>query len=132
MSDARAVERLVARVLLIGGLLSLTLMAGGLVGYAVEGQPQAREIVRVIRNREAGRAVDVFSSLGDVRRALVHRPPDPLAITALGLVVLLATPVAGAAVAVPAFWRAGDHDYTTIAAVVLVMLLSSFALAAVG
>ena len=130
--SAPVVERLVARVLLLGGLLSVSLVLGGLVVDAVQGRPQALEIVRVIKNRETGRAVDVFTSLGDVRRGLVQRPPDPLAVSALGLVCLVATPVVGVAAASIAFWRAGDRQYATIAGVVLGMLMLSFALAAVG
>jgi uncharacterized membrane protein len=82
-----------------------------------------------VHNREAGRALDVFTSLADVRRALSQHPPDPLGVTALGLVCLLATPVAGVALAIPAFWRAGDRQYALIAAAVLAMLLVSAALA---
>jgi uncharacterized membrane protein len=123
------VERLVARVLLWGGLLSISLVLGGLVVYAATGHPHARELVRVVHNRETGQAIDVFTSLGDVRRALVQRPPDPLAITALGLVCLLATPAVGVAVAAAGFWRAGDRLYAGIAAIVLAMLVLSFAVA---
>jgi uncharacterized membrane protein len=126
------IERLIARVLMVGGLVSVSLMLCGLVVYAAQGHPETREIVRVVRNREAGRAVDVFTSLGDVRRALVQRPPDPLAVTALGLVALMVTPVLGVTAAIAASWRAGDRDYTTIAGIVLAMLLLSFALAAGG
>src|SRR5262249_48253576 len=132
MRLAMTVERLIARVLLLGGLLSVSLMLSGLVVYAVRSHPEAREIVRVVRNREAGRAVDVFTSAGDVRRALAQRPPDPLAVSALGLVCLMVTPVLGVAAAVTAFWRAGDRDYTTMACVVLILLLLSFGLAAAG
>lgn len=129
MSGPSAVERLVARALLWGGLLSVSLMLGGLVVYAAQGQPAARDVVRVVHNRQAGHAVDVFTSLGDVRRALAHRPPDALAIATLGLVCLLVTPVAGVALAAIAFWRQGDRTYTTIAAAVLALLLASLALA---
>jgi uncharacterized membrane protein len=132
MSAPVKVERVIGRLLLMGGLLSVSLMLAGLIFYAVLGHPQAREIVRVVHNREAGRAVDVFASLGDVRRALAQRPPDPLAITALGLVLLLVTPVLGVAAASAGFWRAGDRDYAVIAGIVLAMLLLSFALAAGG
>jgi len=124
MSAPSPVERLVARVLLWGGLLSISLVLAGLVFYAIAGHPNAREIV--------GRSVDVFASLGDVRRALAQRPPDPLAITALGLVCLLVTPALGVAAALVAFWRAGDRLYAGIAAGVLGMLVLSFALAAGG
>ena len=130
--SAPRVERWVARVLLLGGLLSVSLVLGGLVVYAVQRRPEARDIVRVIENREAGRAVDVFTSLGDVRRALTRHPPDPLAVTALGLVLLMATPVLGVFAAGVAFWRAGDRQYAGIACVVLAMLLLSVALAAGG
>jgi len=132
MSAPVAVERVIARLLMLGGLLSVSLVLVGLVVYAAQGHPEAREMVRVVHNREAGRAVDVFTSLGDVRRALAQRPPDPLAVTALGLVCLLATPVLGVAAAGVGFWRAGDREYALIAGVVLAMLLLSFALAAGG
>ena len=131
MSRPVAIERIIARILTFGGLFSIALVLGGLVVYAAAGHPQAREIVRV-HNREAGRAVDVFTSLGDVWRALAQRPPDPLAITALGLVCLLVTPVLGVAAAAVAFWRSGDRDYAAISGIVLAMLVLSFALAAAG
>ena len=132
MSAPSPVERLVARVLLWGGLLSVSLILAGLLFYAIAGHPNAREIVRVVHNRDVGRSVDVFASLGDVRRALAQRPPDPLAITALGLVCLLATPAVGVAAALVAFWRAGDRLYAGISAGVLGMLVLGFALAAGG
>ena len=132
MSGSSAVERVVARALLWGGLLSVSLMLGGLAVYAVQGPPQARDVVRVVRNRQAGRAVDVFTSLGDVRRALTRRPPDALAIATLGRVCLLATPVAGVALATLSFWRYGDRQYAVIAAAVLALLLASLALATGG
>jgi len=132
MSATIRVEGLIARLLLLGGLLSVSLVLGGLIVHAAQGHPEAREIVRVVRNREAGRAVDVFTSLGDVGRGLTRRPPDPLAVTALGLVCLLVTPVVGVAAAIVAFLRAGDRDYAAIAGLVLGMLLLSFMLAAAG
>jgi uncharacterized membrane protein len=129
VSAPAPVERIVSRVLTWGGLLSVCLMLAGLAAFVLQGQPHVREIVRVVHNREAGRALDVFTSLADVRRALSQHPPDPLGVTALGLVCLLATPVAGVALAIPAFWRAGDRQYALIAAAVLAMLLVSAALA---
>ena len=129
MSATSGVERVVARMLAWGGLLSVLLTLGGLAVYALQGQPHVHDVLAVVRDRQAGRAVDVFTSLGDVRRALRQRPPDGLAITTLGLVCLLATPVAGVALAIPAFWREGDRQYALIAAAVLAMLLVSFAVA---
>ena len=129
MSATSGVERVVARALAWGGLLSVSLMLGGLVVYASQGQPHVHDVLAVVRHRQAGRAVDVFTSLGDVRRALRQRPPDGLPITTLGLVCLLMTPVAGVALAIPAFWREGDRQHALIAAAVLAMLLVSFAAA---
>ena len=129
MSATSGVERVVARMLAWGGLLSVSLMLGGLVVYALQGQPHVHDVLAVAHDRQAGRAVDVFTSLNDVGRALRQRPPDGLAITTLGLVCLLVTPVAGVALAIPAFWREGDRQYALIAAVVLAMLLVSFVVA---
>jgi uncharacterized membrane protein len=86
------------------------------------------EAVRVVQHREAGRAIDVFTSLADVGQALRHRPPDGLAIATLGLLSLLATPVAGVAVGAVWFWRERDRRYALISAVVLAMLLVSLVL----
>jgi uncharacterized membrane protein len=132
MITVSRIDRVVARVLLWGGLVSVALILGGLLVYAAAGHPNVREIVRVVHNREAGRSVDVFTSLGDVGRALTQRPPDALAVTALGLVCLLITPALGVAVAIAGFWRAGDHLYAGISAIVLTMLIVSFTLAATG
>src|SRR5206468_8600971 len=130
MSRPATTERIIARILTFGGLFSIALVLGGLVFYAAEGHPQAREIVRVMHSREAGRAVDVFTSLGDVRRALAQRPPDPLAITALGLVGLLVVPVVGVAAAAVAFWRAGDRDPAAVSRPAPALLVPRLALAA--
>ena len=130
MSGTSGVERVVARALMWGGLLSVSLMLGGLAVYALQGQPHVRDAVGVVHHRQVGRARDVFTSLGDIRQALSERPPDALAITALGLLCLLVTPVVGVALAIPAFWREGDRQYALIAAAVLAMLLVSFTLAA--
>jgi uncharacterized membrane protein len=129
MSVSSTVERAVARALLWGGVFSVSIMLGGLALYAVQGHPHARDAVRVMHNRQAGRAVDVFTSLSDVRRALGQRPVDALAVATLGLLALLATPMVGVAVAVASFWRQGDRQYALIAAAVLAMLLVSLALA---
>jgi uncharacterized membrane protein len=132
VSGRRGIERLVAGVLLAGGLLSAALSLAGLVLYAAEGQPHGREIVRVVHDRAAGRAVAVFRSLDDVRRGLGQRPRDPLALVALGLVALLVTPVACVAAAIPAFWRTRDRVYALIASVVLGLLMLGLLLAAGG
>jgi len=102
------------------------------MGYAGEGAPRVWEIVRSAHAPERGPALDAYTTLGQLRHALARHPPDGLALTALGLMCLLATPVAGVAVAIAAFWRHGDHAYAAIAAAILGMLLVSVALAAAG
>jgi uncharacterized membrane protein len=54
---------------------------------------------------------------------------DPLAVTALGLVALMATPIVAVALAIPAFLRTGDRRYAVIAAIVLAMLVVSLGVA---
>jgi uncharacterized membrane protein len=127
-----AVQHVVGRVLMWGGLLSIALVVSGLVVYAGQGAPRVQEIVGAVHVRESGPGLDVYTTLGDVRRALARHPPDGLALTALGLVCLLATPVTGVALAIVAFWRQGDREHTVIAAAILAMLLVSFVLAAAG
>jgi uncharacterized membrane protein len=129
VSGVAGVERIVARVLMWGGLLSVSLVLGGLAIYALQGQPSPGGVAQSLRDQQAHHPVEVFTSLGDIRRALFRRPPDGLAITALGLACLLATPVTAVGLAIPAFWREGDRQYAVIAAIVLSMLLVSLVLA---
>jgi uncharacterized membrane protein len=130
--SASAVERAVARILLCGGLFSVSLMVVGLLSYAGQNHPDVGAVMRVVQHREAGGSVDVFTSLADLSRALRRWPPDALAIATLGLLCLLATPVAGVGVATVWFWRERDRRYALISAVVLAMLLVSLALTGAG
>ena len=126
-----SVEALIARVLLWGGLVSGLFVLLGLTLYAAGGGVSARvlELHRLGRPERLAHPPDVFVSLGEVFRGLSARPLDPLAVTALGLVLLLMTPALGVAVAIPAFVRAGDRRYAAIAGIVLAMLLVSLLLA---
>ena len=131
MSAARgrvpSVEHLVARTLLAGGLvgIALILFGGGL--YAAHGGFH-HHVLHL--SRPPGRApAGVFVSVRQVLDGLRRRPLDPLAVTALGLVVLMATPGLAVALAIPAFLAAGDRRYAGIAALVLTMLLVSLLVA---
>jgi uncharacterized membrane protein len=128
---AAGVEWLIAQVLLWGGLLSGLLVLSGLVLYFVQGgfQGHVIELHWQTRPGAAGHPTGVFVSVREVLGALSARPADPLAIIALGLVLLLVTPVLGVAVAVPGFLRDGDRQYAGIAVIVLSMLLVSLLLA---
>lgn len=129
----RHVERVVSRVLLWGGLLSIVAMTLGMGLYAkqpVGGVDVLR--LRIVEHSVEDRAVPVFASLDGIAQGLGHRPVDPLAVTALGVVGLFLTPVAGVFVAILSFWSSGDRSYTLIATIVLAGLLLSFALGAAG
>lgn len=124
------VETLIARVLYWGGLLSIALVLLGLGLYASQGgfhahMPAPHRVV----GPDRAHPPEVFVSLPEVLRGLRARPPDPLAVIALGLVLLLLTPVLGVALAIPGFLAASDRRYAAIATVVLAMLVLSALLA---
>lgn len=130
MSALRApfsVEHLVARVLLAGGLLGIALVVLALGSYAAHGGFH-HHVLRLNRTPE-GNPSGVFVSVRQVIEGLRSRPIDPLAVSALGLVLLMITPAVAVATAIPAFWWAGDRRYVAIAAVVLAMLVLSATLA---
>ena len=130
MSASRAsfsVEHLVARTLLIGGLAGIALILLGLGLYAAHGGFH-HHVLRLNRP-SAGDPPGVFVSVRQVLDGIRRRPVDPLAVSALGLVVLMVTPGVGVALAIPAFWWTGDRRYAAIAAAVLAMLVLSAALA---
>jgi uncharacterized membrane protein len=122
-----SVEQLVARVLLAGGLLGIALVLLGLGLYAAHGG--FHHHVLLLNRPPAGNPPGVFVSVRQVLDGLRRRPIEPLAVSALGLVLLMVTPVVAVAAAVPAFWWMGDRRYTIIAAVVLAMLVLSATLA---
>ena len=124
------VEALIARILFWGGLLSIALVLLGLGLYAAQGGFHAHVLAlhRVVGLDQA-HPPGVFVSLPEVLRGLRARPPDALAVIALGLVLLLMTPVLGVALAIPGFLAAADHRYAAIATVVFTMLVLSALLA---
>lgn len=125
------VEALIARLLLWGGLVSIVLILLGLALYADQRgfHGQVLQLHRVVRPGRQEHPPEVFVSLSDVLRGLGARPVDPLAVIALGLVLLLMTPVLGVALAIPGFLAAGDYRYTVIAGIVFAMLVVSVLLA---
>jgi len=124
------VQRVTALILMLGGLLGGLLVVLGSALYAAHGglSGPALEVHRAVRIG-AEHPPEVFVSIRGVIRGLTARPIDPLAVVALGLVLLLATPVLGVAAAIPAFLREGDRQYAAIAGTVLSMLLASLLLA---
>ena len=122
-------ETLVARLLFLGGVVSVALMLAGLIDLEIHAavRGHAVEVPRVAENREAGRSVDVFVSMPALVRGLRERPPDPVAIATTGVVALLLTPVAGLVAALVGFAREHDRAYVAIAALLIAALLFGFA-----
>jgi uncharacterized membrane protein len=122
-----AVERLIARVLLWGGVVAVALMCVGLIGYAARAGTGADALntARVMDNREGGRAAHMFTSPSQIVRGLRQRPIDLLAVTMLGVLTMLATPLVAVAGAIPAFLAAGDTQYATIATLLTAALIAS-------
>lgn len=123
-----AVEILVGRVLFWGGLLSITIILLGLGLYADRGglRVDPGGLAQLLQYRQGEDPPEVFTSVPEIARGLSHRPIDPLALDALGLTLLLATPVLAVAVAIPAFVWAREYRYALIASAVLIILVVSF------
>src|SRR5262249_2954427 len=100
--SAAGVQRVTALILMLGGLLGGVLVVLGSALYAAHGglSGPALEVHRAVRIG-AEHPPEVFVSIRRVIRGLTARPIDPLAVIALGLVLLLATPVLGVAAAIP-------------------------------
>jgi uncharacterized membrane protein len=64
-----------------------------------------------------------FRSVSGVVRAVARG--DSLALIQLGVLLLLATPVARVALSLVGFWKEGDRRYVGITAVVLLLLLAT-------
>jgi uncharacterized membrane protein len=125
------VEWVIAQILLWGGILGGLLVVLGLILFAGHGgfERPVLEVHRLIRPGRADHPPEVFVSVPEVLRGLRARPVDPLAVIALGLVLLLITPVVSVAAAIPAFFGEGDRQYAAVAGIVLSMLLISLLLA---
>ncbi len=111
----RQAELLIAYVLRGGVVLSAAIILVGAILYLV-GTPPAGGL--------GTRAVP--STIGDVLAGVGHH--DPRAIIALGLLILLATPVARVAVSIVTFGLERDWRYVAITAFVLLILIASFIL----
>ena len=70
--------------------------------------------------------------MGQVVAGLRHRPVDPLALATVGLLALLATPVAAVVAAIPIFLWDGDRRYALISTFLAVALIGSLLLGGAG
>ncbi len=118
----------ISRVLWVGVTASLILITGGtLLSFLQEGGygGQPGEVVRL-----TGAAGAFPRTLSWFMGGLAHL--NGQAVIVLGLLLLIATPVARVAVSAVAFAKERDRTYVTITLVVLALLLVSFALGKAG
>ncbi len=106
---------LVSGVLIVGVVTSATLIALGVIGAIAVGWSGSLSGAQASAD-----AATAFSAMGANLAAL-----RPVGLAQLGLVVLLATPVARVGASVAAFVLEGDRLYAGITTIVLVVLLAS-------
>ena len=113
----KQVENLIGQVLRAGVLLSSFVTLVGLVMY-------------LFHHGVATPSYHVFHSVTESLRSIYQTIPnafhgDPLAIIQLGVLLLIATPVARVAFLVVAFALERDRMYVAVSGLVLVILLGS-------
>ena len=116
-------EVTISAVLRWGAVLSAVIILLGIVLYV--GQAGPRAVLFAPRGVPPGAETDP-ASLRAVLDAVI--PPQPAAVTDLGLLLLIVTPVLSVAVSAAEFARARDWMYVGFATFVLAMLMVGFAL----
>jgi uncharacterized membrane protein len=128
-AKVRAVEVLISRLLRAGVVASLTLVIVGTV------------VTFVHHGDYWSSGHGTLDGLIGSSATFPHTPAQVLAgvgefrgqaIVALGLLLLIATPVVRVAVSIAAFAYQGDRTFVAITSVVLLLLLLSFALGRAG
>jgi uncharacterized membrane protein len=120
----RKVELIISTTLRVGVITSIVIVAVGVVVSFVHHPDYLRDRAELQRLTAPGAAFP--HTLSDVTAGL--REMRGQAIVAVGLLVLLITPVVRVAISVLAFLLERDHAFTIITVVVLVLLLLSFVL----
>lgn len=121
--DLAAVDPIISTMLQWGVLISAAIILLGVVLFVVRGG------VRPILLAPPGVPSGVEVNPQSVRVVLDRLSPrHPAAVTDLGLLLLIVTPVASVAIAIAAFVRERDWTYVGLAAFVFAMLILSFAL----
>ena len=111
---------------LVGSVAGIVLMLIGLVSTrSRSNRTDSFDVTPGRRNRHAGRPPGVFTSVPQVLDGLRRWPVDPPAVAAVGLLALLATPVAAVVVAFPLFLSDGDRRYAIISAILAAALIGS-------
>ena len=124
----RQVEQLISSLLRTGVLVSLTLVVIGTFFSFLHHPGYTSSAVELRRLTRPGAAFPhtlpaVWQGLREFRGQ---------AVIAVGLLVLIATPVLRVAVSILAFWHEGDRKFVLITSVVLALLLASFLLGKEG
>ena len=135
VADSRQLEVLIGRVLFWGGLLSILVVVTGFGWHLLRAETVGNydlvaEVTGASSVSVGNHAPGVFVSGAQIIEGLRRRPVDPLAIIALGLVMLLATPVLAVALAVPAFAVIRDYRYLVISLMILCILAAGFLIGA--
>jgi uncharacterized membrane protein len=121
-------ERLISTVLRVGVIASLTtILLGTVIAFVHHPEyiTSPRQLVHLSRPSDGFPHTlrDVFTGLLSLRGQ---------AIVVLGLLMLIATPVARVAVSILLFLEEGDLTYLAITSTVLVLLLLSFFVGSTG
>ena len=121
-------ELLISRLLLVGVVGSIATILLGVVLTFIHHPQYLESTADLARLTTPGVAVP--HRLGDVLRGVLAGRGQ--AVVALGLLLLIATPILRVAVSVIGFALARDRTYTLITAAVLAVLLFSFLLGKAG
>lgn len=114
----REVERLIGRLLQVGVVLAaIVVLVGGVVLLAHHGLSPV--------DFSVSRGDDATRSVGAIVSAVLSG--DPRAVVQLGLVILIATPVARVAFTLVAFFFQRDWLYVALTTVVLALLVYGLA-----
>lgn len=116
MTDQR-LERIVSNLLRTGVTVSAAMVLAGGIGYVIR---HGREVADY---RVFHVAQQQYVYAGSILRAALHG--NFRALIQLGLLVLIATPVARVAFSIVAFWLEKDRTYVAITALVFAILLYS-------
>ncbi len=120
----KRIESLISRLLLGGVAISMATVFLGLLLMFLHHPDYLRSAADLHRLTAPGGALP--NSLGDVARGLLAGRGQ--AVVALGLLLLIATPILRVAISLVGFALQRERTYTVISAAVLVVLLASFLL----
>ena len=117
----RYVETLIARVLFWGSLVSVGVALIGLILYLSAADARKIDLVKEFSEQRAN--AEVFTSVGAILKA--SSLMNPSGIIGIGVLFLLATPIASITLTIITFLCAHDRRYAIISAVVLLVLILS-------